>query len=1068
MAKRQHVNTLTSRNGEWQSIRQAGGSFLAVPFFRRKLHHLCSLLTFSFWFRARAARWAAVLLLSPGTSWAGGVVANCTETDLRTAMAGGGKVTFACDGTVALANTLTVAVDTVFDATGRQITLSGGDAVRVFYVAGNATLVVNQLTIAHGRSTNGAGILNDYGTVNATNTTFSSNAVFGASNAYGPGESVRGGAVANSGGLNLVNCSFNGNAAVGGAATSGYGVYGAPGGAGSGGAIWNSGRLTALACTLAANAATGGQGGEGAPSSPFPGAQGGVGGDGGAGPGGALFNNGAACLVNCTWALNRGSGGNGGPGGPSYPSPGHPNPAPGPSGSPGLGVGAICAASGQCWLTNCTVAFNSGTGASSSAGSSSSGGICSLGAALVNTLLAENSPGGNGSGALTDLGHNLSSDTTCGFTDTGSLNNTYAYIGPLTNHGGPTATIALLPGSPAINAANTGSAPSTDQRGVARPFGTAADIGAYEYNSSEGPPTGLVTECTEAALRAAMAGGGTVRFACDGVIALADTIAVTTNTVLDAAGHHISITAGAGVPAFSTGLQSPGVNFTLANLTISNCAGIQIGANSSFTGTSCVFCGNYGPGGALRNEGDAQLAACLFAYNGASALAGQSVYGGAVQNSGTLRADLCLFVGNSVAGASGASGSGYGVPGGSGGTGAGGALYNSGTMTLCRSSCLSNSVLGGAGGNGYPGHHDDPGMDGGPGSAGGSGGSGQGGAIYNAGTLRVFSTTFAYNVGSGGNGGAGADGGISYGGPGNGGDAGSGGNGGNGVGAVFNSGSSALHLVNSTFAFNSGTAGAGGVGGNGGSGSISGGDAGSGGNGGSGFGGVGYLSAGGSTNVTFASNSGSGGNGGAAGTAGTGYQPGTPGTPGSSGLSAGGMRTTGGNLLNTLLSGNTPGGNASGSVTDLGHNLSSDGSCAFWNAGSMNNTAALLGPLANNGGPTLTMALLPGSPAIDAGGPAAALTADQRGFPRPAGARLDIGVCEFGSVMPTLVIVRAGGTALTITGTGNTGQLCRLQLSADLVHWVDGATNRLDSTGTIQYQENCSAGPRQFYRLVMP
>ena len=64
-----------------------------------------------------------------------------------------------------------------------------------------------------------------------------------------------------------------------------------------------------------------------------------------------------------------------------------------------------------------------------------------------------------------------------------------------------------------------------------------------------------------------------------------------------------------------------------------------------------------------------------------------------------------------------------------------------------------------------------------------------------------------------------------------------------------------------------------------------------------------------------------------------------------------------------------------------------------------------LGPLANNGGPTPTMALLAGSPAIDAGSNAAALaaglTTDQRGFrPRAAGGTVDIGAFEFGARPP--------------------------------------------------------------------
>jgi predicted outer membrane repeat protein len=56
----------------------------------------------------------------------------------------------------------------------------------------------------------------------------------------------------------------------------------------------------------------------------------------------------------------------------------------------------------------------------------------------------------------------------------------------------------------------------------------------------------------------------------------------------------------------------------------------------------------------------------------------------------------------------------------------------------------------------------------------------------------------------------------------------------------------------------------------------------------------------------------------------------------------------------------------------------------------------LLGPLANNGGPTQTHALLFGSPAIDAGSNPAALAFDQRGagFPRTLGAQTDIGAFE--------------------------------------------------------------------------
>jgi hypothetical protein len=69
-----------------------------------------------------------------------------------------------------------------------------------------------------------------------------------------------------------------------------------------------------------------------------------------------------------------------------------------------------------------------------------------------------------------------------------------------------------------------------------------------------------------------------------------------------------------------------------------------------------------------------------------------------------------------------------------------------------------------------------------------------------------------------------------------------------------------------------------------------------------------------------------------------------------------------------------------------------------------------LGQLQDNGGPTFTHALLPGSPALDRGDPALAGTADQRGVPRPQGPGVDIGAFELagsqGNVPPTAV---AGG-----------------------------------------------------------
>jgi hypothetical protein len=84
-------------------------------------------------------------------------------------------------------------------------------------------------------------------------------------------------------------------------------------------------------------------------------------------------------------------------------------------------------------------------------------------------------------GTFVSQGHNLSSDAGGGFlTGPGDLTNTDPRLGPLQNNGGPTPTMALLSGSPAINAGGNTGAPDTDQRGFARIVGGTIDIGAFE------------------------------------------------------------------------------------------------------------------------------------------------------------------------------------------------------------------------------------------------------------------------------------------------------------------------------------------------------------------------------------------------------------------------------------------------------------------------------------------------------------------------------------------------------------------------------------------------------------
>jgi len=115
--------------------------------------------------------------------------------------------------------------------------------------------------------------------------------------------------------------------------------------------------------------------------------------------------------------------------------------------------------------------------------------------------------------------------------------------------------------------------------------------------------------------------------------------------------------------------------------------------------------------------------------------------------------------------------------------------------------------------------------------------------------------------------------------------------------------------------------------------------------------------------------------------------------------------------------------NDSGTLTSDGYNLSSDdGSGYLIGPGDQINTDPLLGPLQNNGGPTFTHALLPGSPAIDAGD--ANFTPppffDQRGlgFDRVVNGRIDKGSVEVQSgSTPTPTPSATATTTATATPT---------------------------------------------------
>ena len=159
------------------------------------------------------------------------------------------------------------------------------------------------------------------------------------------------------------------------------------------------------------------------------------------------------------------------------------------------GCGGALANTGALDLTNVTIAGNVAGlagGAVDSDGaldalnstivsnSAPLGGVTGAGAVtLRNTLLARNLPGGNCLNSVIDGGHNLEDADGCGFgTDNGSLTNTNPLLAPLDRYDSALQTLALLPGSKAIDAADDANCPDTDSRGVQR-MGVC-DIGAFE------------------------------------------------------------------------------------------------------------------------------------------------------------------------------------------------------------------------------------------------------------------------------------------------------------------------------------------------------------------------------------------------------------------------------------------------------------------------------------------------------------------------------------------------------------------------------------------------------------
>jgi hypothetical protein len=448
------------------------------------------------------------------------------------------------------------------------------------------------------------------------------------------------------------------------------------------------------------------------------------------------------------------------------------------------------------------------------------------------------------------------------------------------------------------------------------------------------------------------------------------------------------------------------VNLTLSNLTIAN-------------GFSDQGAGVYNSGGELI------LHRCTLVNNSATGQSGAPYSGnpgndgcgGAVYNSGILNAIDCAFLANSVLGGTGAMASRPSGPGGAGGDGNGGAIGNSGTLILTSCLLANNFARGGMGGAGGAGAYAPFANPGGPG---GTGGYGNGGALFNNGLAFLVNNTFALNGGAGGQGGGGGSGSPPFSQSSSSGNGGNGGNGGAGYSAIYDL-NGQCYLTNCTLASNPATAGAGGLGGPPGP----------------------WIYP---------------------------YPPhlGQPGGNGSIGPSGSGLKTTGAYLLNTLLSSNTP-GNCIGTLSDGGHNLSSDASCPFFSAGRLTNTNPKLGPLVSDGGPTWTLALLPNSPAIDAGAALGAPNIDQRGIARPQGRGVDIGAYEFQFTVPQITAEKSQvPSSFWLQASGLPNRTYTVQVSTNLPLWFDVTDIITGSNGLGEFLDtNLNDSGARFYRLKL-
>jgi len=326
---------------------------------------------------------------------------------------------------------------------GSGVTLDGNGAHRVFEVTNGAWAVLDSLRIMDGLACYGGGIYNSANLL-LNNCSIESNTV--GPNWEAAAYIAEGGGIYNCGNLALTNCNLSSNDAIVSDNDPHYSYVKA-----EGGAICNNGWLWLAGCTLHDNYSSY---------------------DGGGIYNATAWNQGGdLAMSNCTIAWNY-----------------------------ARGCGGGIADDGVLFSTNCTIAQNTAF----YRGGGIVLGVSPNAALLANTIIAQNNAGLDRDvwGSVQSYGCNLISDPqgASGFKKSGVGPDadwvvTDAKLGPLGPHGGPTLTMALLPGSPAIGNGAMALAQylgldlklhqlTTDQRGFPRSYKGSVDIGAYQTQGS--------------------------------------------------------------------------------------------------------------------------------------------------------------------------------------------------------------------------------------------------------------------------------------------------------------------------------------------------------------------------------------------------------------------------------------------------------------------------------------------------------------------------------------------------------------------------------------------------------